>query len=467
MTTSSGFEDFDAWRKTAREQLQQGVPPQEAIWSAKGDRNDGLFSSLLTQARPTDGTIFIPKEFLKLAKNVACHRDPERWALLYSTLWRLAQGEKHLLLLATDNLVRRLRLMEKAVRRDAHKAKAFVRFKQTKEAESEHYIAWHESDHDILPLVAPFFQRRFSVMRWTIMTPFRSVNWDGTELLFGPGVPESQALATNDAMEDMWRTYYRATFNPARIKLKMMRQEMPERYWKTMPETAIIADLLAEAPARVAAMIATQEGLAASAADFLPTEQSIPALRAAAAGCQGCPLYRNATCTVFGAGPEQAQLMIVGEQPGEEEDKAGLPFVGPAGRVFDRALGEIGFDRAQIYVTNAVKHFKFEQRGKKRIHSSPNVREITACRPWLNAEIATVRPKVIVTLGATAGRSLFGPGFTLKAMHGRWHDGPESTKIRPSWHPAAVLRANGVQQQEIYAKMTADLREAAQLLRTL
>ena len=213
----------------------------------------------------------MPADFLELANRVACHRDAEKWSLLYHALWRLTRGEPHLLKLASDPLTHRLRRMDGEVRRDAHKTKAFVRFRLLQEDGTDHYIAWHRPDHFVLPLVAGFFQRRFAVMRWSIITPDQSLAWDGAQLHFGPGLPAS-AVPHEDSFEDVWRTYYRATFNPARIKINMMKREMPVRHWATLPETRIIPDLLAEAEARVETMIAQSEGDRETAAAYFPRQ---------------------------------------------------------------------------------------------------------------------------------------------------------------------------------------------------
>ncbi len=255
MSISGAFDGFQKWRDKARTYIRQGIAPEYACWD---EAQGGLFAPEACSGTGKDFPVLIPKEFLTLAKAISCHSEDGRWTLLYTALWRLAQGEKNLLALATDPVVRRLRLMEQSVRRDAHKAKAFVRFRLNHDEDGEHFIAWHRSDHDVLPLVAPFFQRRFEVMRWTILSPLRSVHWNGETLLFSGGVPDTCAPAP-DMLEDLWRSYYRATFNPARIKLDMMRREMPVRYWATLPETRIIQDLLSGAEAGVSAMIAHQE----------------------------------------------------------------------------------------------------------------------------------------------------------------------------------------------------------------
>jgi DNA polymerase len=178
-----------------------------------------------------------------------------------------------------------------------------------------------------------------------------------------------------------------------------------------------------------------------SASAFVPDDPTLPRLRAASARCTGCELYRRATQTVFGEGTTPARVMLVGEQPGHEEDLSGRPFVGPAGRLLDEALAESGIDRAQVYVTNVVKHFKWEPRGKRRIHAKPSAGEITACRPWLDAEIAVVQPRVIVCLGATAAQALLGRQFRVSRDRGQFVSSPLAPRVLATVHPSAVLRA--------------------------
>jgi uracil-DNA glycosylase family protein len=199
-----------------------------------------------------------------------------------------------------------------------------------------------------------------------------------------------------------------------------------------------------------------------SAAEYLPATHSLAALRDAAKLCHGCDLWRNATQTVFGEGGEDAEVMFVGEQPGDQEDKEGQPFVGPAGRMLDRALEEAGIDRSQVYVTNAVKHFKWQPRGKRRIHQKPNWTEMTACRPWLEAEIEAVEPRVIVLLGATAAQTLLGRQFRVTKQRGELVESPYAEYVTATIHPSAILRAEDRDAE--YAGFVADLRKVAQLL---
>jgi probable DNA metabolism protein len=450
--------DFDDWRTQARALLQAGVPPTAVRFAGAGDaRQASLFDDEASVARKPNVVQRVPPKFLELARKVACHRDVGRFDLLYRALWRLTHGEPHLLEIATDDDVYPLTAMEKAVRRAAHKTKAFVRFRKVDAAANlaveeavavgEQYVAWHRPEHRVLPLVAPFFSRRFPAMRWTILTPDESVSWDLSRLTFGPGVPESEA-PDGDGLEDLWRAYYGATFNPARIKLKTMKREMPVRHWRTLPETSIVDDLLADAPRRVAEMIAHAASGPRSAADFLPPERDLAALAAAARACQGCELHTRATQTVFGAGSPTARLMLVGEQPGDEEDRAGTPFIGPAGHELDEALRRAGIGRDDIYVTNAVKHFHWEPQGKRRLHKKPPARAVAACRPWLDAELAAIRPRVLVCLGATAAQAVLGRDARMQRPRGEFFASPAAERTLITWHPAAILRAPTAADQQ-------------------
>jgi DNA polymerase len=343
--------------------------------------------------------------------------------------------------------------------------KAFVRFRKVVDAENqEHFIAWHRSEHRVLRQTAPFFVRRFAVMKWSILTPFESAHWDGESLRFGDGSPRSTA-PEGDELEDLWRTYYANIFNPARIKLKAMRKEMPRRYWATMPETELIPDLLHEAPQRVEKMVGYSTPKLAGAAVFFPKVISLHTLREAAKSCQGCDIHCRATQAVFGEGPEDALAVFVGEQPGDNEDLAGRPFVGPAGQLFNESLAQVAIDRGTVFLTNAVKHFKWEPRGTRRIHSKPNAREIQACRPWLVEELQLIKPRVLVLMGNTAGQSLIGPQFRITRQRGRWFQSQWSAHTFATYHPSAVLRVpDETARAQIQGEFLADLRLVAQRL---
>jgi uracil-DNA glycosylase len=201
-----------------------------------------------------------------------------------------------------------------------------------------------------------------------------------------------------------------------------------------------------------------------TAAELIPPRPTLPSLRAAAADCRACPLWRTGTQTVFGEGMKKADLMLVGEQPGDKEDLAGKPFVGPAGRLLDRALGEAGIDRGNAYVTNVVKHFKWEARGKRRIHKKPNLDEITACRPWLEAEIGVVRPRVLVCLGATAAQALLGKQFRVTQQRGQFVESDLAEYVTATVHPSSILRAHDEEREREVAALVADLKVVAGVL---
>src|SRR5213592_2251243 len=201
-----------------------------------------------------------------------------------------------------------------------------------------------------------------------------------------------------------------------------------------------------------------------TAAEYLPERLSLSALREAAAGCQACPLWRSATQTVFGEGAKRSEVMLVGEQPGDKEDLAGRPFVGPAGRLLDEALDEAGIDRTRAYVTNVVKHFKWQARGKRRIHAKPAWSEIAACRPWLDAELEVVRPDVLVCLGATAAQALLGRTFRVTRERGRDIESDLAPHVLATIHPSAILRADAADRERERAAFVADLEVAASLL---
>ncbi|MET0288814.1 MAG: UdgX family uracil-DNA binding protein [Pseudoxanthomonas sp.] len=435
--------ELDAWRVAARAAWTAQVPPELIEWN--GDAQGGLIAGQDVAALPAqrDG-LRVSSAFLSVAAAVLCHRDPQRFALLYRLLWRMDTEGRHLMAHATDADVRRAQILAKAVGRDTHKMKAFVRFREVP-GEDEAFVAWFEPEHHIVDRVAPFFARRFAGMRWAILTPYRSVAWDGAALAFGPGGTRADAPA-DDARESLWRTYYANIFNPARLNPTMMRSEMPQKYWKHLPETQLLPELIQSAGARVREMAERMPEAPrrripdAPVTPVLAPEDSLDAVRDAAAACRRCELWQPATRTVFGEGPPDARVVLVGEQPGDEEDLSGRPFVGPAGKLLDRVLRELGLDRKTLYLTNAVKHFRFEQRGKRRLHRNPSSAQVQACRPWLQEELARLQPRHIVCLGATAAHAVFGAGFKLMEQRGDWQALTDGAQAMATVHPAWVLR---------------------------
>jgi DNA polymerase len=310
---------FESWQAAARELLREGVPPSDASFREDVTHGGGAVPEA------GDRPIRVPRRFVDLARAVAPHRDPARWRLLYSVLWRLVHDSRELLE-SGDPDVARLLAMETAVR-------------------------------------------------------------EGREVIgAGPFVPSGTGAGLGE-------------------------------------------------------------------------------LVTAAARCTGCDLYRHASRTVFGKGPADARVVLVGEQPGDQEDRQGAPFVGPAGEVFDRALVEVGLARERLYVTNAVKHFKFVPRGKRRIHQTPAAADIAACRPWVEAELALIEPEILVCLGATASRALLGSTFRLMRDRGRFIDSPWARRTIATLHPSAVLRGEDeAAQGRLYAMLRDDLRLVSESL---
>jgi DNA polymerase len=462
-TREDAFEEF---RDAARGLIGAGIAPAAVAWRVGAD--------LLAGAPPPHGavTFSVPAAYMPLTEAVVCHNDPERFALLYGLLWRITHGERELLSIASDPLMHRIGRMEKSVRRDMHKMTAFLRFRQVADDDGERYIAWFEPEHHILRRTAEFFVGRFAAMRWSILTPQGALHWDGKELTVSAGVSKNDAPA-GDVLEDWWRTYYRATFNPARANLAAMQAEMPKKYWRNMPETALIPGLLAEAEGRTRHMVEAAPTAPRHAKGIeMPKHESrdadfssLTAARKAAESCTRCPLYKNATQTVFGEGPAHAQVVFVGEQPGDQEDLQGKPFVGPAGQMFDRALAEAGIDRSRVYVTNAVKHFKFEPRGKRRIHQKPNNNEIEACRWWLDNELHLLKPRLTVALGATAARALTGRDTTISRARGRLMPLRDGVEGFITVHPSFLLRLpDAASKEREYEKFVTDLKLVAKHL---
>lgn len=245
--------DLSCWRASARAALRAGLPPEAIDWGGDPQAIFAVGPDVLdcVPVRPSPG---VPAAFLTLAAAALCHRDPQRHALLYRLLWRIASGERGLLERATDADVHRVQQLAKVVRRGAHKMKAFVRFREVP-GERDAFMAWFEPEHFILDRVAPFFARRFAGMRWALVTPYRSAAWDGVRLAFGAGGARTDA-PMQDAREALWRTYYAHIFNPARLNLAQMRAEMPQKYWKLLPEVQMLPGLVREAGVRAHEMVA-------------------------------------------------------------------------------------------------------------------------------------------------------------------------------------------------------------------
>ncbi|GLS87097.1 uracil-DNA glycosylase [Cypionkella aquatica] len=465
---------FAAWRMAARVAISHRIAPDQIDWQTDGLSGAGLFAA---QALPDDlgaHQARVPEAFVKLAGSVIWHAAPHRFALLYQALWRLDQRDGAPLSPA-DDLGRRLQLMAKAVGRDIHKMHAFVRFREcASDGARRSFAAWFEPEHHTLEPGSAFFVKRFADMDWMIATPRLTAQFRAGDLSFGAG--GARPDLPEDASEALWATYFANIFNPARVKLDAMRSEMPKKYWKNLPETRLIPEMLKDAEARVQRMRDAGGSVARPGAAAISTRyraamvqrvdvpDSLQAAGVAASQCRRCGLCEAATQTVWGEGAPDARLMIVGEQPGDQEDLAGRPFVGPAGGLLRQLMAEAALDPGGVWLTNAVKHFKFAPRGKQRLHQSVDRQEIEHCRWWLGLELRFVQPRITLALGASAAFALTGDATPLAARRGGVEAGLHQGAVLISWHPAYILRLpDPTRQAQARQQLLADLQKARAL----
>lgn len=449
-------DDFEFWREAARGMIRVGIPADRIIWESPADQAIDLFAQGEHALPPSAADAPQPRasrNFLQLAQSVILHSEIERFSLLYRTLWRL-QSQPCLMEDKADPDVRRMEDLARQVRRDIHKMRAFVRFRAVEDEGDEHYVAWFEPEHHILRANAGFFVRRFTTMRWSILTPRGSLHWNGNALQEGPPATRADA-PSGDPVEALWRKYYASIFNPARLKVGAMLKEMPRKYWKNMPEAALIPELIAGAQAREAQMVN------AGAQDFGETPQSLEAINAGIDACRRCDIGCNGTRAVMGEGPHSAALMIVGEQPGDLEEEQSRPFLGPAGQLLRAHLESAGIADRRAYITNAVKHFKFTPQGKRRLHQNPSAREIDICRWWLDGERSLVKPKLVVALGASAARSLLGKTISVQKVRGEPHILDDGSELWITTHPSYLLRLQDRGREEEETKFANDLRKVS------
>jgi DNA polymerase len=495
-------DDVTGWRMQARALAAAGIPPERVEWRVADAAEADLFGAMESvplplasiggtrlrsrvrggqsrctrsdgpspvPSREREGGISIAAPLLALMQTALLHGDPARFALCYRLLWR-SRSEPRLADNPADADMISLHRLAKAVRRDIHKMHAFVRFRLIGAANGrERFGAWFEPEHHIVAAVAPFFRNRFAGMDWLIVTPRASIAWDGTALRVGPGGTRADVPA-DDALEAEWRTYYASIFNPARVKVAAMKSEMPVKYWRNLPEAPLIGGLVAAAQARTQAMIdrrrdeVTGDLFAAPPADDRPLPASLDDLyrRLAAEDAPPGPDFSDRLVT--GEGPAGASLMLVGEQPGDREDELGRVFVGPAGQRLDRALSEAGIDRGGAFLTNAVKRFKFVQRGRRRLHQSPTGGDIEHYRWWLEQEIRLVAPKLVVALGSTAATALTGRKLTISRVRGEPMAGPDGRALLVTVHPSFLLRLPDEQGRAIEQdRFVRDLARARRL----
>ena len=498
--------DWAGFSRAVRTLRAERVAPEQVGWRIDGEDGGtgdlfGTADERRASALADDAAMSLPRPFVDAAREVFLHADPGRLPLIHRLALRIADDARAWADPLHEDRLQFERFLRE-VRREIHKMHAFVRFRRIEDPEVAsddesrlgdpvRHVAWFEPAHHVLEAAAPFFARRFATMRWAILTPRASVEWDGRSLSFGPGARREDAPSA-DAGEALWLAYYRSIFNPARVKVAMMKKEMPVRFWKNLPEAAAVPELLAQAPARQRRMVETGdvarsrrrgqltvsgEGELAHAVlggasntliegendanEAAPMTMTLAALARHAGRCRDCPGADAATQTVFGEGRAGARVMIVGEQPGDIEDLRGQPFQGPAGQLLRAALRELGWPPDALYLTNAVKHFHHELRGKRRLHKTPGQQEAMACLRWLEAEIAALRPQAIVALGSTAVRSLLGAHVPVVANEGRWLARADGTPVLVCLHPAAILRAEPSRQFELRTRWVETLRQAS------
>ena len=470
-----GETDFAGWRDGARALRLSEVPPERATWRV--GQACTLFDGEAPPSPPPGRGFAASRAFVDLAQDVILHRTETRFDLLYRLLWRLKDAP-HLLEVSTDRDVSMALRMQRQVRDAEHKMHAFLRFRRADDPQDaqapETYVAWFEPAHHVVERAADFFVDRMANLRFSILTPEVCAHWSEGELSFSPGV-DGTDLPESGACEGDWRAYFAAVFNPARANAQLMTQHMPKRYWRNMPETEAIASLLLDAEGRARAMVqadptepsprARRKPATAVELDPGAVPESLAAMAEMLQACRRCDLWREATQAVAGQGPSHAPLMFVGEQPGDVEDLRGQPFVGPAGQLLDRALAEAGVPRPDCYVTNAVKHFKHEPRGKRRIHQRPNAGEVKACRWWLDHERRLVKPRVIVALGATAASSVFGRSVSVTRERGPAGEIGGGAIGFVTVHPSFLLRLpDAAAKAREYELFVRDLRAAYGLL---
>jgi len=396
--------DWDGWRRATRALVLAGIDPANVHWSI------GHSSHALQEGK---GTFNVPKSLIEIASLAIQAREPERFGVLYGLVWRANHGDRPTEQSNDPDLRLACRLAH-AVRAEAHRMRTHLRFMQIEDSTGERALGWYAPAHYVLEANAQLIARRFPKHAFSIVTPERSAHWDGARLLFGAGLrnPES-----DDTLSAWWDAHHAAVLDDAHEGC-------------SIPE----AEDLDEVPHSPETPSADPVVLPLSA-----DRDNLDAAREAST-CRRCALFEPATQTVFGEGPAGAQVMFVGEQPGDQEDVIGRPVVGAAGQMLDRAMEEAGIDRRTVYITNAVKHFKFTPRGRRRIHQSPDAEEIAICRFWLDVERVQLRPKLLVLLGGSGARAVLGRQVTISRERGRPFTAPDGQTVFVTVHPSYLLR---------------------------
>ncbi len=415
--------DWAGWRAATRSLVLGGVEPNAVRWTVGGTPH------LLPEAT---GSFGVSRTLVSLASVAVQAREPERFGLLYSLVWRAHAGET---LPDDDPDLRLARRWALAVRTDAHRMRTHLRFMPV----GPHLLGWYAPAHYVLEANAQLLAQRFPARPWSVVTPDSSAHWDGTALRIGAGVPR---IEDDETLAAWWDAHGDAILCDSTPGVTVPPAEELDEAPRPPDRPAIGPIVLP---------VASASALAAARTD--------------AASCERCDLCDAATQTVFGEGPADAAVLFVGEQPGDQEDTIGRPFVGPAGQLLDRALEESGIDRRGIYITNAVKHFKFTLRGKRRIHVSPSPEEIAACGVWLDSERAIVRPKLLVLMGGSAARAVLGRPVAVTRERGQAIRLPDGQMAFVTVHPSYLLRVpEGEAQVREYRAFVRDLTAVRELV---
>ena len=442
-----GETDWAGWRAATRALVLADTPPEAVAWQV--DPAAPPFADRPPSAPPIassialGGNFAVPRALVALAAEALQARDPDRFALLYRLVWRAHAG-------ALDPAdggdpdVARARHLARAVRAEAHRMRALLRYLPA--ADSSRFLGWYAPAHYVAEANAQVLARWFPTIPTSILTPDSSAHWDVAGLRLGPGIAAA-AIPDDAALAAYWAAFG-ADLLAAASPVGDPGAALPEAV--TFEESRRPPDRPTPFPV------------------VLPPAAPDPALAAAAeeaATCTRCPLAAPATQTVFGEGPADAAMMLIGEQAGDQEDLIGRPFVGPAGHLLDQALEEAGIDRRAVWISNAVKHFKFERRGPRRIHQTPQAPEIEACRFWLDVERVRLNPALLVLLGATAARAMLGRPVTIGRERGRAILLPDGARALVTVHPSFLLRVPDAEARaREYAAFVADLRVASGLV---
>jgi DNA polymerase len=426
--------DWEGWRKATRSLILAGVAPEDVRWSVSSDGED---RHPLSEGH---GSFGVSRSLVALASLAIQARNASRFDLLYRLVWRTNAGER-VLLKTDDETVRQVQRLAFAVRAETHRMRTMLRYLPVPEKDRTRYLGWYEPAHYVLEANAQLIARQFSGLTFSILTPDGGAHWDNAELRFSTGVAR-RTVPDDEALLSWWRAHHERLLRHSRIGTAIPEAEQLDEVPRP-PDRAPVGPVV------------------------LPLRPDGPLHEAMqeASDCRRCALYGPATQTVFGEGPAHASVLFVGEQPGDQEDVIGRPFVGPAGQIMDRAMEEAGIDRRTVYITNAVKHFKFEPRGKRRIHKTPEAPEIQACRFWLDVELIRLRPKLVVAMGGTAARALLGRAVTVTRERGRPIALPDGQTAFVTVHPSFLLRVpdEDAKARE-YRAFVADLRTVAGLV---